>query len=328
MRPSRGTEAVPYNERMSVFAPPPPLKRMTRPETLPGFRITPRIIAMLRAVAHYRFLTSDQIARLDGGSPQRVVRLLQLCFYHGLLDRPSNQHAQLAAFFDDGNRPMVYGLSRKGANVLAEAGLAVAGDRQWSSRNRSATMAFLAHTIEVAEAMMRIGFACAERSSAHLVDHRELLPLMPAATQRLDDPFRLRVAHRSDRGEAIDLNVIPDRLFSIIVDGERANFALELDRGTMSNGTVETSYRRKLTGYFEAWKQRRHAEQWGFKSFRVLTIAPSEPRIANIMSVQAEITGDAASGLFLYATPLTLAEHGALGPAWRSSTRDRIGLIE
>ena len=83
------------------------------------------MIDILARVAQFRFLTSEQIARLDGGSHQKVLRLLQLCFYHGLLDRPANQHALLASFFDEGNRPLVYAISRKGAKVLAEAGVAV-----------------------------------------------------------------------------------------------------------------------------------------------------------------------------------------------------------
>ena len=34
----------------------------------------------------------------------------------------------------------------------------------------------------------------------------------------------------------------------------------------------KSSFRRKLLGYFQLWKEERHTQRWGFKSFRVLTI--------------------------------------------------------
>ena len=321
---------------MAVFSPPPPLKRLTRPSNAPPFRVTERVVTILCWIAQFRFLTSEQIARLDGGSHQKVLRLLQLCFYHGLLDRPSNQRAQLAAFYDEGNRPLVYAISRKGAKLLAEHGVPVHSDLDWASKNKSATAPFLAHTIEVAEAMLHFAFACRDADGPKLIDHHALLPVMPQATQELSDPFRLRVTHRTKDYRDVPINVVPDRLFCIDLPHERVrwNFALELDRGTMSNGTSATqltgksSFRRKLLGYFEAWKQQRHMQQWGFKSFRVLTITPSARRIANMLAVQREVTNGTLGGLFLYATPQRLAEHGVFGPAWINSESEAITLLQ
>jgi hypothetical protein len=313
-----------------------PLKRLSRPETPPkAFRITPRVIHMLERVAQFRFLTSEQIARLDGGSHQKVLRLLQLCFFHGLLDRPANQHALLASFFDEGNRPLVYAISRKGAKVLAEAGIAVDADLQWVSKNRTATIPFLAHTIEVAETMMQFAFACDAACPVRVLDHHSLVPLMPPATQMLRDPFRLRVTHRAPNFKEVAINVVPDRLFALDDTQRRLrwHFALELDRGTMSNGTASTklhgksSYRRKIIGYFEAWKQGRHTAQWGCKSFRLLTVTTSEKRIQHMLDVQREVTNNTLPGFFLYTTRERMAEHGALGPAWISAERDDVRLL-
>lgn len=313
-----------------------PLKRLSRPDTPPkAFRITPRVLEILARVAQFRFLTSEQIARLDGGSHQKVLRLLQLCFYHGLLDRPANQHALLASFFDEGNRPLVYAISRKGAKVLAEAGIAVDADLQWVSKNRTATIPFLAHAIEVAETIMQFAFASRDMDALRLIDHQALVPLMPAATRELRDPFRLRVTHRPVGQREMSINVVPDRLFALDNTERRVrwHFALELDRGTMSNGTASTklhgksSYRRKLIGYFEAWKQQRHFAQWGCKSFRLLTVTTSEKRIQHMLDVQREITNNALHGFFLYTTRERMAEHGALGPAWISAERDNVRLL-
>ena len=99
------------------------LPRFRRVEEPPPFQLTARDVAILHAVARYRFLSSTLIIRLIGGSPQQILRRLQGLFHYGYLDRPKSQVAQLAHAFDFGNRPFVYGLGRAGAQVLAEAGI-------------------------------------------------------------------------------------------------------------------------------------------------------------------------------------------------------------
>jgi len=69
-----------------------------------------------------------------------------------------------------------------------------------------------------------------------------------------------------------------------------------------------------------------HTEQWGFSSFRILTVTTSTARIANMIAAQREAT-NAPPGLFLYSTPQLLAQHGALGPAWITSNRENIALF-
>src|SRR5271166_1925834 len=70
--------------------------RFRRVEEPPPFQLTARDVAILHAVARYRFLSSTLIIRLIGGSAQQILRRLQLLFHHGYLDRPTSQVAQLA----------------------------------------------------------------------------------------------------------------------------------------------------------------------------------------------------------------------------------------
>lgn len=312
---------------------PAPLKRLCRPDVRPAFRITARDVAILRAVARFRFLSSDQIARLIDGSPAALLVRLKLLFYHAYLDRPRHQHAQLAVFFDEGNRPLVYGLARRGAQLLAECGMAIDAKLDWTTKNARATVSFLAHTLETADAMIGIDHACAAAGHIALIDHHELMPSFPAATRALRDPFRCRVTVRIP-GQALPLAiaVVPDRLFSLAyANGTRHNFALELDRGTMDVKAKrlvgKSSFRRKLIGYVQAWRERQHTTAWGFHSFRVLTITTSEKRITHMRAAQREVTQDTASGLFLYATAERLAAHGPLGEAWVDGNGDSVRLI-
>ena len=60
-----------------------------RPAKLPEFKLTPRALALLAYVAKYRLISSDDLARLDGGSAQNVKRELRIIWAHGYILRPS-----------------------------------------------------------------------------------------------------------------------------------------------------------------------------------------------------------------------------------------------
>jgi hypothetical protein len=177
--------------------------------------------------------------------------------------------------------------------------------------------------------MMRFTSACRE-SAARLVDHHELLPLMPETTRDAHDPFALRVKFRWYSKDVV-VAVVPDRLFALVYPDTRHNFALELDRGTMDISAKrivgKSSFRRKLLGYFQAWQEKRHVDVWNFKSFRILTVTTSDMRIENMLAAQRDVAPNIPAGLFLYSTPERLAQHGALGPAWVTSKGDNVSLL-
>ena len=310
-----------------------PLKRLSRPEAPPAFRMTGRHITIVRELVRYRYLSSDQIVRLVGGSARGVANNLRNLFWHGYIDRPASQNTYLVAFFDEGNRPLVYGIARKGIRFLAELGDAVDERLDWRSKNNR-TATFLAHTLEVASTMMHFSMACGRNGAPRLIDHAELIPYFPERTRALKDPFALRVTVPHNHKE-VPLTIVPDRLCSLVyANNTRNNFAIEQDLGSMSVGNKSTkllgksSIRKKHIAYFHAWRQKRHTAVWGFQSFRCLFVAPSEARIENMLKSQREVTADRASGLFLYTTPERLEAHGALGPAWISNNSDHVSLIQ
>lgn len=312
---------------------PPPLKRLTRPKEPLPFRVTERDIAILRALARFRFLSSAQIARFVGGSEQNILRRLKLLFDHGHADRPRDQRVQLAAFFDEGNPPLTYGLGRTGARLLAELGDPISAKLDWTTKNARATARFIAHTIETAGAILHFVAACEARAGVRLIDHHALVSLMPETTRAMRDPFAFRVPVKlSDHPDLRSITIVPDRLFSLAYpDNTRTNYALELDRGTM-DVTAKTlrgksSFRKKQIAYFHGWKDSAHTRLWGFKSFRVLTVTPSEKRIENMLKSQRDVTKGAAAGLFLYTTPGLLADHGAFGDAWVNGKGERVSVL-
>jgi len=319
-----------YDLHMTMLAA-SPLKRLSRPDMPPSFRMTERDFDILSFVASVRCATSDQISRRVGGSPRGVRSRLKHLFRAGYLDRPKQQHAYLAAFFDEGNHPLVYALARKGARLLAERGAPVDHRLDWTTKNNRATAPFLAHTVDVAEAMLGFHFPTLDTVFFRLIDHADLVPLMPEETQTKRDPFKLSVTIEHNH-KPLHLAVVPDRLFSLaFADSTRMNFALELDRGTMDINAKrivgKSSFRKKLIGYYHAWQQKKHTQTWGFERLRVLTITPSEKRLANMLKAQREVTKNAASGLFLYTTPERLAAHGPFASVWTTSKADGISLL-
>jgi len=330
------SHARPYNACMPPTLPGFPITRLPRfrrVEEPPPFQLTPRDLAVIAAVARFRFLSSLQIARLVGGSQQQLLRRLQRLFHHAYLDRPVSQRLQLAHVLDDGNRPFVYGLGRRGAHVLAEAGAPVSDRLDWTTKNARATALFLAHTIETAETMIAFDLACSGEHALRLIDQHELLPYLPEETRMARDPFRCHVSVRiKEQRTPITIGVVPDRLFSLAFpDGTRANFALEVDRGTMDVKAKrlvgKSSFRRKLIGYWHLWQQGRHTERWGFKSFRVLTVTPSESRLENMIAAQKEIVGALGSNVFLFTTPERLATKSPLEDPWVSGKNEIVCLI-
>jgi hypothetical protein len=304
----------------------PQFKRLSRPDNPPPFRLTDRDLEILRMVARYRFMTSEQVVRyltmLDPTtSGQHILRRLQSLFYHCYLDRPEHQKLQLSTFGH-----LVYGLGREGARLIADDVPHINPYLEWTTKNARASTPHILHTLETTEMLLHVERACRERGDVHLLDHFDCIPYFPTPTHDLTDPFRLRVTVQHE-GQSLALNAIPDRLVSLVRrDNHRYNFCIEIDRATMSVAarrlSGKSSFARKVRTYFAAWQQDRHREQWGFHGFRVLTVTPSENRIKGMLTVQRKITNNRAAAMFLYTTPERIAQHGGFAPIWISADGD------
>jgi protein involved in plasmid replication-relaxation len=327
-------------KRMTMTFASPPMKRLTPASDPRPFRFQdtdsfPRDLAILRFIARMGNASSDQIARAVGGSERGVRNRLKLLFDHRLVTRPRHQHFILGAFTDLGNRPLAYGLTTRGARLLAQHGERVNDKLDWTSKNAQRVPLTLVHTIEIAELLLAFDAACRANQGFQLLDQHQLLDYMPEATRASSNPFSCAVTVKLAQLDApLDLTVIPDRLFNIVYpDNTRNSYALEADRGTMSVGTKrsrligKSTYRKKQIGYYHLWKQDLHAERWGFKKgFRVLTVTTSEARIQSMLKAQAEVAHN-VPGLFLYSTPERLTIHGPFGPAWISCAEVGISLL-
>ena len=286
------------------------LPRFKRVSSVAPIALTERDHQIIQLVHRHRFLRSQQIVALVGDQHQPVLRRLHLLYHHGYLERP---RAQLEYFHQGGSRPMVYGLSDKGAALLKRE-----GSVRWGAKNRSVGRMFLEHALLVSEVMVTMELACRKHGVRLLIDDDLPLP-KDAAAKRPSFKWHVKVNSR------LKLGVIPDRVFALEypnVSGEltRAYFFLEADRGTMPvvrRQLSQTSFHRKLLAYEATWAQSVHQTRFGFHRFRVLTVTTSAERVHSLVDACGKLKS--GHGLFLFADRSILESPDGILPAlWQT----------
>jgi hypothetical protein len=280
-----------------------------------GMVLTPRDLEILRAVHRHRLLRSTHLIALLDASRQTTLRRLQLLFHHGYLDRPP---AQLD-WYAQGSEPLVYALGNRGAAVLVAEGER-GGALRWDT-SRNVSRQFLRHTLAVAEVMVAFEVACRDTEGVEFIRPEEILAGAPEATRRLRLPFRWQV-EVIERGKLHRLGVEPDRVFGLSFAGapehrRLAYFFLEADRGTMPltrQGLWQTSFRRKLLGYRETWRQGLHRTHLGIPNFRVLTVTTNEERRRHMVAACRSL--GSGRRLFLFADQKKPAHGNILMRKW------------
>jgi hypothetical protein len=106
-----------------------------------------------------------------------------------------------------------------------------------------------------------------------------------------------------------------------------AYFFLEADRGTMPvvrQGLDQTSFRRKLLGYRETWRQGLHRTHLGIPNFRVLTVTTNEERMRHLAAACRSLGGGAR--LFLFAHQETIGQEDILSYEWVNGRGESVHL--
>lgn len=278
-------------------------------------QFTKRDREIIFLVHRHRFLRSHHITALLKGSPQQVVRRLQLLYHHGYLERP---RAQLEYYGRGGSRPMVYGLGSKGAKVLEkELGVTTSGGGQ----DYDIGQIFLEHAILVSDVMVSIELACRKSGGITLLYEDQL--------QLNQNQFQWRVKI-PDRG--VTLGVVPDRVFALEYadhsgQTQRVHFFLEADRGTMPvvrSGLTQTSFYRKLIAYEATWVQKIHQRKLGIHRFRVLTVTTNAMRVKSLLDACSHLKR--GHGLFLFADK-TVLEKDPFSAVWQCGKSAKISAL-
>lgn len=300
-----------------------------------GVRLQARDRQIISQVFKHRFLSSEHIAALVGGSEQGIRRRLHLLFHHGYLDRPPEQIRP----YKQGSEPMVYGLGNKGADLLAAEGGVPRAKVDWTSKNREMKSAHLAHTLLVAHFMVTLELACRARADVELWDQAKVL----AGAKMNGIPswkVAIPVAAGNQERQAV-VSVVPDKVFGLYFPEDppgrnQAFFFLEADRSTMPvvrSNILKSSFAKKLTSYWTSWRQGLFAKHFGFKNARILTLTKSQERIESMIAAGRGVDDRGkGSKMFLFAqeSAFGLATPGRLlDKIWQNGRDDeRVSLLD
>lgn len=239
---------------------------------------------IIRLVADYRVISSEEIQALILGSDQSILRRLQKLYHGGFLDRPKHQTLQP-------NRKMVYALGHHGAHLLAGAtGDAGLERRDWSERNRQLKVGFLEHALMISRFRTVLSLAIRNRNDVRIESWRQ------------GDELRDHVV--VNNGDLVErIPVCPDAFFVLHLTSEpdgrnRVHVFLEADRSTMSLKRFVT----KMRGYWHYRLSGRQTNRFGICNFLVLTVAPSIQRASNLCHVarQVDASNHPALRMFLF----------------------------
>ena len=182
---------------------------------------------------------------------------------------------------------------------------------------------FVEHQIEVVNFQVALQRAVAQRSDLRLISAEEMNTAasrrqMPASRA----PFSLR-AKLSHRGTVREISVVPDFVFGLqSAKGERRNFMVESDRGTMPirrSDLDQTSFEGKMRVYLAGHAAKQHERQFGWKNFRVLTVTTDERRMRSMLDAlrQIRVPRSVGASLFWFSTFDDLRASDPLALEWQ-----------
>ena len=259
-----------------------------------SIRLTERDKEILRLVYNHRFLSSEQIRAVVGGSLNGLLLRLSKLFHAGYLDRPKAQRQKIE------NKPLVYGVGNEGARVLSEELDLNLSTVDWTSKNREVKGLFIEHTSMVADFLLAVELACKKLNGVEFISPQEIISKRPielkGKTVGLGWGVTIGRSFPGVRGETV-FGVVPDSAFGLkIITAQnkiKMNFFfVEADRSTMpikSNSLQRSSYFKKMIGYFESWRQELYIKNFGFTDPRIISLTISKERINSMIMANKEI---------------------------------------
>ena len=265
-------------------------------------RLMPRDVSVILSVYENRFMRRGQIQRLHfpTSSVQATSARLKKLADHKFLDvlkRPVAGGASQA----------VYALNKRGADVVAMNCDLRRNQVHWKRDNNRVEWFFMEHTLAVSEFKVCLDLALRDREAELYFYKRGDRSLI----RRVSDPS----------GKRKYLVVAPDAFFGVKTERGKHIFFLEVDMGT----ETLKRFQEKVIAYKQYWKSKKFKEDYGFNHFRVLTVAESETRLANLIQATGKVGG---RQMFIFTTFAGLHKVGIFEPIWLATVaREGIKII-
>ncbi len=275
------------------------------------FYPTERDRQITAAVYTHRALTTDHISLLFWGqltATSRCRHRLKLLSEHGYLER-AEQPVTLA----QGRKPLVYFLSRAGAEVASEELEIELEAIDWKRSYNNVKWPFLEHLLFTNDIRVRVEYA-APKAGLNLVewvDDKSLASLSIKDAIVITTPTGKR--ERSTVG--------PDGYFALEAPGSSTlhRAFVEADRATVPL----SRWGEKVGKYLAYFRSKQFRERYrARKPFRVLTVTTTEARLEN-MKQATEAAG--GKSWFWFTTYEAIADPDQLlfAPVWHMAGSDR-----
>lgn len=266
-------------------------------------QLTARDIRIVRYMYEMRFMTREQIQRLEfaPSTASYCKRRLALLFHHGYLDRKF-----IPAPGSFGSTRAIYCLASKGAQLLAYE---LKTDVDWRPRDAERELYFLQHTLASNDVRSYVTMA-AQRLGLSLDWTGERTLRRSEMKDYVGDP----------RHGGQKLAVIPDGYFTLGTEPSSTAFALELDRATVE----EKPFKTKVRAYGE-WKVTgTYKKRFGTDSLRVLFVVAANHRDPHRLDrIRRWCEAEGGRSLFWFADAVGINEHTVLTePIWWIAGRE------
>ncbi len=246
-----------------------------------------------------------------------AARLTEL-FHAGLLDRPVAQLQLRIAdgVADKGSVPMIYEITGQGLSKIGERRDLLGGARiARIMKGEKAHRLFLEHTLAVADVDIAVSKSVRGSTTKERLSDEDLRAHFSEDRKKRARPFGFEVRLKRG-GTKYDLGVLCDLAFGLGNKHIRRawHYMVEADLGSMplrrpqrfagSTSEVDlskTSIMRKVIAYAQAFEEKQHQTQLGWKNFRVLILTTSLERARNCAVEVNDHFGDGRGGkLFLF----------------------------
>lgn len=289
-----------------------------REEELPGFRLTLRDIAIIKAIFEYRALTAPQIAALffspdrTGEVNTRCKHRLRMLYHYGYLFR-DEQPSKLS----EGRKPFVYFLDSRGAEWLSQQlGKVI----EWDRKDNRVSWPFLDHLLATNDIRVAINLAA-------LANGMEIVAWLDDKSLK-GAQMKDKITLRGERGGKVEAAVVPDSYLRLDAQEDIYNFFLEVDRGTVTGDATQWGKRdwgRKIKAYLEYYKSGLYEKRYHTADMRILTITTSETRLTNLKRITEDAGGKAR---FWFATFERIKHADILtNPLWTVATHEGLSAL-
>ena len=264
-----------------------PIMELRPPDRLPGFRMTTRDVAILKAVYTHRLLTTAQIVDLlfppeKGQRHQtkvsrarhRLKMLKRLGYLH-----QDEQPIRLK----DGRKPYLYMLAKKALPLLAREYDVLQEDISWKPRDNQLAWRYLEHLMATND--VRIAIEIAARRNGYLLNR--WLDERTLKSQEMKDSVEIQ-------GSGGRVAVVPDGYFHLTVGQYSYHHMMEIDMGTetgLSDKYNRRTFSGKIQAYLAYYVSGKYESRYGTSVMRVLTVTTGPGRMKNLKKIAERLGG-------------------------------------